>query len=213
MLSFHVRVPLRRILDPAGRFLHRHGVSPDMVTLFGTAGVATGALAYYPHGAFFGGSFFITCFIFNDMLDGAVARARGGGGRWGAFLDSSLDRVGDAAIFAGLAIYYIRHADVLLGSLVLFCLISGSLVSYVKARAEGLGMTCNVGFAERPERLLIVLITTGLSGLFNAPWIHITGLWVLAAASVVTIGQRLVEVRRQSRTVPVPEPATGEPPR
>ncbi|MCU1677241.1 MAG: CDP-alcohol phosphatidyltransferase family protein [Frankiales bacterium] len=201
MLSLHVRVPLRRILDPAGRFLHRHGVSPDAITVLGTAGCVTGALVYFPHGAFFGGSFFITCFIFSDMLDGAVARARGGGGRWGAFLDSTLDRVGDAAIFAGLGIYYVREANVVLASLVLFCLITGSLISYVKARAEGLGMTCNVGFAERPERLLMVLVTTGLSGIFNEPWIHIAGLWALAAASTFTIGQRLVEVRRQSRLV------------
>jgi CDP-diacylglycerol--glycerol-3-phosphate 3-phosphatidyltransferase len=207
MLSLHVRVPLRRILDPAGRFLHRHGVSPDAITLLGTAGCVTGALAYYPHGAFFGGSFFITCFIFSDMLDGAVARARGGGGRWGAFLDSTLDRVGDAAIFAGLTIYYVRHQAVGMASLVLFCLISGSLVSYIKARAEGLGMRCEVGFAERPERLLIVLIATGLSGIFEQSWIRDAGLWALAIASAVTIGQRLAEVRRQSTV-----PAAAQPP-
>ena len=201
MLSLHIRIPLRRILDPAGEFLHRHGVSPDAITLLGTAGVVTGSLVYYPHGAFCAGSFFITAFIFSDMLDGAVARARGGGGRWGAFLDSTLDRVGDSAIFAGLAIYYVRHAEVLLASLVLFCLISGSLISYIKARAEGLGMTCNVGFAERPERLLIVLVSTGIAGVFNRPIIHQIGLWVLAAASLYTIGQRLVEVRRQSQQV------------
>ena len=201
MLSLHIRIPLRRIMDPAGEFLHRIGVSPDAITLLGTAGVVTGALVYYPHGAFFGGSLFITAFIFSDMLDGAVARARGGGGRWGAFLDSTLDRVGDSAIFAGLAIFYVRHADVLLASLVLFCLISGSLISYIKARAEGLGMTCNVGFAERPERLLIVLVSTGFAGIFKRPVIHQAGLWVLAAASLYTIGQRLVEVRRQSQQV------------
>ena len=202
MLSLHVRVPLRRILDPAGEFLHRRGVSPDAITLLGTAGVVTGALVYYPHGAFMGGSFFITAFIFSDMLDGAVARARGGGGRWGAFFDSTLDRLADSAIFAGLAIYYVRRADVVLASVVLFCLISGSLVSYIKARAEGLGMTCNVGFAERPERLLIVLISTGLAGIFGRPGLHQAGLWLLAAASLITIGQRLVEVRRQSQQVP-----------
>src|SRR4051794_31205573 len=101
MLSLHVRVPLRRILDPAGQFLHRHGVSPDAITLLGTAGVCTGALVFYPHGAFLAGTVFITCFVFSDMLDGAVARARGGGGRWGAFFDSTLDRVADAAVFAG----------------------------------------------------------------------------------------------------------------
>ena len=203
MLSLHVRVPLRRILDPAGNFLHRHGVSPDAITLVGTAGVVTGALVWYPSGAFLAGTLFITAFIFSDMLDGAVARARGTTGPWGAFLDSSLDRVADAAIFAGLAIYYVRRADVLLAALVVYCLISGSLVSYVKARAEGLGMRCDVGFAERTERLLLVLVTTGLAGIFDAPVIHEAGLWVLAVASTVTVGQRVAEVRRQARALTV----------
>jgi len=77
------------------------------------------------------------------------------------------------------------------------CLIGGGVVSYAKARAEGLGMTANVGIAERSERLVTVLVTTGLSGLFGVRWLQAAGLWVLAAATVVTVAQRMLEVRRQ----------------
>jgi len=127
-----------------------------------------------------------------------VARARGTTGRWGAFLDSTCDRIGDGAIFGSLLWWYAGpgHQRVL-GALTLACLIGGTVISYAKARAESLGYTCNVGIAERSERLLTILITTGLSGL-GVPYIAAIGLWALAVATAFTVVQRLVVVHRQA---------------
>jgi CDP-diacylglycerol---glycerol-3-phosphate 3-phosphatidyltransferase len=193
-----VRAPLARALMPIGGALARAGVSPDVVTLLGTVGVSAGALACYPSGRFVTGTLIITAFVFSDMLDGAVARARGGGSRWGAFLDSSLDRVGDAAIFSGLALYFAGVGnDNRLAALALYCLVAGLLTSYVRARAEGLGLRADVGIAERTERLVVILFATGLSGLFDYPPLLDGALWLLAAASTVTVVQRFVVVHRQ----------------
>lgn len=193
-----VRAPLARALAPLGAALVRAGVSPDAVTLIGTVGVSVGALAFYPGGHFLVGTLIITAFVFSDMLDGALARARGGGTRWGAFLDSSLDRVADAAIFSGLALYFAgRGADNRLAALAMYCLVAGMLTSYVRARAEGLGLRADVGIAERTERLVVILIATGLSGLLHYPPLLAGALWLLAVASTVTVAQRFVVVYRQ----------------
>jgi CDP-diacylglycerol--glycerol-3-phosphate 3-phosphatidyltransferase len=88
-----------------------------------------------------------------------------------------------------------------LAGVALFCLVAGAVVSYVKARAEGLGLTCDVGLAERPERLVVGLVSAGLGGL-GVPYILAAGLWLLAAASAVTVGQRLLHVHRQAVSVP-----------
>ncbi len=126
------------------------------------------------------------------MLDGVLARLKGTSGPWGAFLDSTMDRVADAAAFSGLAIWFVRGGhDPLMAALSLFCLVVGALVSYVKARAEGLGFQANVGIAERPERMVTTFVATGLSGL-GVPYILQIGLWGLAAASVITLVQRMV---------------------
>lgn len=194
-----VRAPIARALVPLGARLARLGVSPDAITLVGTIGVSAGALGFYPRGSFLAGTLVITAFVFADLLDGALARARGGGTRWGAFLDSSLDRVGDAAVFGGLVLYYAgRGADPTLAALALYCLVAGALTSYVRARAEGLGMRANVGVAERSERLIVILVATGLSGIFDAPVLRVAALWLLAAASSVTVVQRFAVVRRQA---------------
>ncbi len=199
-----VRAPLARVLTPVGAGLARAGVSPDVVTVVGAVGVAAAALAFYPRGQFLWGTVLITCFVFSDMIDGAVARARGGGSVWGAFLDSTLDRVGDAAVFGGLVLFYAgRGADPLLAAVALWCLAAGSLTSYIRARAEGLGMTCTVGIAERSERLIVILLATGFSGLLHLPQLRVGALWLLAVATTVTVGQRLLEVRRQA-VAPVP---------
>jgi CDP-diacylglycerol--glycerol-3-phosphate 3-phosphatidyltransferase len=198
MLNLHARPALNRMLAPVGSGLVRIGVTPDVITVVGTAGVATGALVFFPRGSLFGGTVFVTCFVFADLIDGVVARARGTSGPWGAFLDSTLDRIGDGAVFGGLVWWYAAGGhEPILGALTLACLIGGTVISYAKARAEGLGFTCNVGIAERSERLIIVLVTTGLSGL-GVPYVAAVGLWVLAVATAFTVVQRFVVVRRQA---------------
>lgn len=206
MLNLHVRAPLGRLLAPVGNRLARTGISPDTITVGGTVGVSAGALAFFTRGVFFLGTLVVTLFVVSDMLDGALARARGSSGPWGAFLDSAMDRVGDACVFGSFVIWYAGAGHSLpLAGAALTGLAGGFVTSYTKARAESLGFTCNVGFAERAERLIILLASAGLYGL-GVPYLLPAALWFLAVATVVTAGQRLVEVRRQAvggRPVPV----------
>ncbi|MBG0831249.1 CDP-alcohol phosphatidyltransferase family protein [Planomonospora sp. ID67723] len=196
-----LRPAVTRVLTPLGRVLVSRGIGPDAITVIGTFGTVAAALFFYPRGQLFAGTVVITIFVLADLLDGVMARMTGPGSVWGAFLDSTLDRVGDAAIFSGLVLWFVVSGERVLAGVALFCLVAGALVSYVKARAEGLGMTCDVGLAERPERLVVGLVSVGLSGL-GVPYILPAGLWLLAAASAVTVVQRLVHVRRQAASVP-----------
>jgi CDP-diacylglycerol---glycerol-3-phosphate 3-phosphatidyltransferase len=191
-----IRPALDRVLTPAGRALARTPITPNVITVIGTVGVSAGALALFPVGELFAGTMVCTFFVLADMLDGALARVKGTSGPWGAFLDSTLDRVADASVFGGLMLWFMfgGHSRLLAG-VSLFCLVSGMLVSYAKARAEGLGYRCNVGIAERSERLLIGLVAAGLSGL-GVPYVLSIGLWILAVLSAVTFGQRVVAVRQ-----------------
>src|SRR4051812_42692193 len=200
MLGIHARPQIGKVTEPVARRLVAMGVTPDALTIIGTLGVAGGALGFYPRGQFFVGTLVITAFVFSDLLDGAVARARGTSGPWGAFLDSTLDRIGDGAVFGALALWYAGDGnDITLCAVALYDLVAGVVTSYAKARAESLGMSCNVGIAERSERLIAILVLTGLSGLFHLPVLRAVALWGLAVATTVTVAQRVVEVRRQSR--------------
>ncbi|MFF8259644.1 phosphatidylinositol phosphate synthase [Streptomyces virginiae] len=206
MLNKYARAFFTRVLTPFAAFLLRRGVSPDAVTLIGTAGVVAGALVFFPRGEFFWGTITITLFVFSDLVDGNMARQAGISSRWGAFLDSTLDRVADAAIFGGLALWYAGSGnDNALCAVAIFCLASGQVVSYTKARGESIGLPVAVnGLIERAERLVISLVAAGLSGLqtFGVPsWIGVLlpiALWVVAAGSLVTLIQRVVTVRRES---------------
>jgi CDP-diacylglycerol--glycerol-3-phosphate 3-phosphatidyltransferase len=212
MLGIHARPQINRVVEPIARRLAAMGVTPDALTIVGTVGVAGGALGFYPRGEFLVGTLVITAFVFSDLLDGAVARVTGSSGKWGAFLDSTLDRVGDGAVFGSLALWYAGDGDnMTLCAVALYDLVAGVVTSYAKARAESLGMTCNVGIAERSERLIAVLVLTGLSGMFDVDVLRDIALWGLAAATTITVVQRIVEVRRQSREPAVPPPATPPP--
>jgi phosphatidylinositol phosphate synthase len=200
MLNRYARAFFTRILTPVAALLIRLGISPDVVTVIGTLGVCFGALAFYPRGEFLIGTLVVTAFVFSDTVDGIMARRIGRTGTWGAYLDSTLDRVGDAAVFGGLVLWYAGNGgNAYMAALALACLILGSVVSYAKARAEGLGMTANVGIAERADRLVAVLVATGLTGLFDIPTVFLgVVLALLALASLVTVVQRILEVRRQA---------------
>jgi CDP-diacylglycerol--glycerol-3-phosphate 3-phosphatidyltransferase len=198
MLNRFARALFTRIFTPIAAFLVRRGVSPDLVTLVGTLGVVVGALAFYPRGEFFWGTVVITCFVFSDLIDGTMARMTERSSRWGAWLDSTLDRIGDAAVFGGIALWYAGDGDdLLLVALAVYCLAAGAVVSYARARAEGLGMTASVGVTERADRLVAILVCTGLDGL-GVPYVQAAALWFLAVGSTVTIVQRAMAVRRQA---------------
>lgn len=196
----HLRSFFTKLITPVARLLLRLNVSPDAVTVVGTLGVVVAALWFFPRGELLVGVLVITAFVFSDMLDGTMARLSGRTSKWGAFLDSTLDRMGDSAIFGGLVLYYAWVVDSeALAALTLYCLVTGWLTSYTRARAESLGYQAKEGIAARADRLVAVLVATGLSDIFDVPAILEVTLWVLAAASTVTVVQRILTVRRQAR--------------
>jgi CDP-diacylglycerol---glycerol-3-phosphate 3-phosphatidyltransferase len=200
VLNIHARDFFNRLVGPLANRLARAGVTPDMVTVFGTVGAVTSAVVLFPRGDWFGGTMLVWGFVMLDIVDGAVARVSGRTSTFGAVLDSTSDRIADAAVFGSLGWYFARHDQrwMLLGSLL--CLVLGSLTSYIRARAEAAGLHATVGIAERAERLIIVLVGTGLTGSpFHVPYVQAIAVWALVAASTITVAQRLTTVYRQSR--------------
>jgi len=204
VLGLSARPVVEKVIAPTVRGLARGGVTPDLITVVGTLGAVAGSVFLFGTGHLFWGTVVVTLCVLLDLLDGALARARGGGTVFGAVLDSAGDRVADAAIFGALIWWYSGAGDNrLLVLLALLCLVLGVLTSYVKARAEGVGIACNVGIVERLERLLLVLFGTGLTGL-GVPYALHVGLWVLLVGSAITVVQRIVTVHRGAAGAALP---------
>jgi CDP-diacylglycerol---glycerol-3-phosphate 3-phosphatidyltransferase len=204
VLGLSARPVVEKVVAPLIARLARAGVTPDGITVVGTLGAVGGAVLLFGTGHLFWGTVVVTFSVLLDLLDGALARARGGGTVFGAVLDSVGDRAADAAIFGALIWWFAGRGDNrLLVLLALLCLVLGVLTSYVKARAEGVGIACNVGIVERLERLLLVLFGTGLTGI-GVPYALHVGLWVLLAGSAVTVVQRIVAVRRGAAGASLP---------
>jgi CDP-diacylglycerol---glycerol-3-phosphate 3-phosphatidyltransferase len=203
VLNIHARAAVSRALKPLGSSLARAGVTPDAITVIGTVGAVASAVVFFPRGWFFAGTLLIWAFVMLDIVDGAVARAGSGGTPFGGVLDSSCDRIADAAVFATVGWYYALHGQKWMLLAALLCLILGSLTSYIRARAEAADLTATVGIAERAERLIIVLVGTGLTGLpgYHVPYVLAIALWSLVAASAITVVQRLTTVYRQSQAL------------
>jgi CDP-diacylglycerol--glycerol-3-phosphate 3-phosphatidyltransferase len=207
VLGINARPAVAKVLAPLVTRLHRAGVTADGITVVGTIGAVGGAIGLIGTGRLFWGTVAVTFFVLLDLLDGALARAQGGGSRYGAVLDSTGDRAADAAIFGALVWWFSGPGDNrLLVLLALLCLVLGLLTSYIKARAEGVGLSGDVGIVERLERLLLVLFGTGLAGL-GVPYALHVGLWLLLVGSAVTVAQRFLLVRRTGRDRPAGVPA------
>ena len=192
------RAAYAKLSRPVAKGALRLGLTPDSVTILGTAGAVLGALTLFPIGQLFAGAFVVAFFVLADMLDGAMARERGGGTRFGSVLDATCDRISDGAVFCGLlwwAAFGLENAALVVATMI--CLVSSQVISYIKARAEASGLTGDGGIIERPERLVIILLGTWLSDLpfVPLPWVLDVAMWALAVASVVTVGQRLHSVR------------------
>ena len=192
------RAAYTKLSVPIARAALKVGLTPDTVTIIGTAGSVLAALTLYPAGHLFIGWLVIWFFVLADMLDGAMARQQGGGTRFGAVLDATCDRISDGAVFCGLmwwAAFGLHSASLVVATMI--CLVTSQVISYIKARAEASGLDGGGGLIERPERLVIALGGAGISDLPFVPMpmaLHIA-MWVLAVASLITVGQRVHSVR------------------
>ncbi len=195
MLNSWARASVSKVTEPIGRGLLRTGLTPDAVTMLGTAGVVAGSVGLLATGHLFPGTVVVTVFVLFDLFDGAMARVRGFGTAFGVVLDASCDRIADAALFGSLSYYAFVHADsTALGTAALIALGSGQVVSYIKARADSVSLPIRGAIAERAERNVLGLVGAGLSGL-GVPYALEVLLWLLAVASVATVVQRLIQVR------------------
>lgn len=166
MLNIFARASVSRVTDPVGSWLLRRGLTPNAITVFGTAGTVLSALWFFPRGQLLVGTLVVTVFTLFDLIDGAMARAQGNGTRFGAVLDASCDRIADGALFAAIAWWaFVEAHDRALGAAALLCLVTAQVISYVKARAEATGLSADGGLVERAERLILALVGTGLTGL------------------------------------------------
>ena len=187
------------MLAPFINLFIRLGISPDVVTVVGTLGVSAGALVFFPQGLLWQGVLVVTAFVFSDLVDGAMARKIGRTDDFGAFLDSTLDRVADAALFGGVACYFAWQTDdriYLVLSLVILAM--GAVTSYARAKADVLAYDAKVGIAERPDRLVGLLVPMFFADVLDLPILLHISLWVLAMAATVTVVQRIWVVRRQA---------------
>ncbi|WP_433526424.1 phosphatidylinositol phosphate synthase [Nocardia pseudovaccinii] len=219
MLSFFGRETFSKATAPLGRALVSTGLTPDAVTVIGTVASITAAVTLFPTGHLFWGTMVIWLFVMFDMLDGAMARARGGGTKYGAVLDATCDRVADGAIFAGLAWWAVYHENsrpLFFATLVV--LITSQVISYAKARAEASGLSADGGLIERPDRLIIVLVGagfTGIGGYWGIEWltwaVHVA-MWILAVLSIITVFQRVLAVRNSPGARDVIPPAPPQNP-
>lgn len=195
MLSSSLKPAVTRLITPVAAFALRIGITPNAVTWVGAVGVIASALFFYPRGDFFLGTAVIAFFALSDLFDGTMARiSKSGASKWGSFLDSTIDRLTDSAILLGVSIYLINNNDQL-SFVVIATLVTGMLVPYIRAKAESFGVECSGGIAERTERLIMAMSAIALDGL-GVPYVLAGGMWLLAVLGAVTVGQRMLIVRK-----------------
>jgi CDP-diacylglycerol--glycerol-3-phosphate 3-phosphatidyltransferase len=194
MLSASLKPAVTRAINPLARGALRIGLTPNAVTFSGAIGVVFSALYFYPKEEFFVGTLAIVFFALSDLFDGAMARiSQIGASRWGGFLDSTIDRITDSAILLGLVLALIKANDPLV-PVALGALVMGTLVPYIRAKADSLGIECSGGIAERTERLIIALTAIGFAGL-GIPYALTIGVWLLLILATVTVVQRILIVK------------------
>ena len=195
MISSHLKPQVTRLINPVVKLAVRAGVTANGVTIAGALGTLGSAFYFYPQGEFFVGTLAICFFALSDLFDGAIARLTNGTGTpWGGFLDSTIDRVTDAAILIGVLLYMIDR-DQTVSILILISLVTGALIPYIRAKAESMSIECSGGFAERTERIVLSLTAIGFYGL-GIEIALIIGFSLLSAAGLFTVIQRMVIVYR-----------------
>jgi len=195
LLPAWVKDAARSILDPIVHVALALHVTANMVTVLGLVIVVVAALLI-GSGSLLAGAFILMGGSLLDAVDGALARASGGGTPFGGFLDSTLDRAGEAIVYLAVAAYYLQGSAPTWPVLAAFVALAGSfMVSYSRARAEGIGVSAAVGIAPRTERLVLIIAGLGLAGLGIGPAL-IAALWIIAALTVATTAQRIWHVWR-----------------
>ncbi len=201
------------VVEPVARALLRVGLSADMVTIIGGVITVTSALVLIPNGRFVPAILILGFFLVADVLDGTMARLSGTQGRWGAWLDATLDRVADVAVYGAFLWWAVKDGDTLTIVLAWVVLAGAVTISYAKARAEAVGATANGGIAERAERFIMIGIGALLYSLGHE-WALTLSLFLLAVAVVITVFQRALDVRSQLRpaggtAAPAPDSAAA----
>lgn len=204
MLGQHGRGLTKALLTRPALAMARVRITPNMLTVVGTVLSVGVAVATLPQGRFIMGPPLLGVVLIGDSFDGILARATGRSSVFGAFLDSTLDRLADGAIFASLAAWaalsmktdsaFLHVATVCLA---LACVVLAAVVPYARARAESIGATASVGIAERTDRLVVALVATFVVGLGAPQWVLSAALGYVALASFITVVQRIVVVSRQ----------------
>ena len=195
-----LRGPWRKIISPIARALVKFGVTANMVTIAGAVGTAFFAVLTGFTGWLLPGAAMITVMVSFDSLDGTVAAQSGGGTAFGAFLDSTVDRIADWAVLLGVAIYLIRLKDfwTLWPQIgfwaALVSMMTAFVTSYIRARAQSIGLDAKNGIATRSDRLVISLVGMGLTGMGLPVAVLSCFMVLLAVLGAVTVGQRLYTV-------------------
>ncbi len=203
-------------MTPPARLMLALKLTPNTVTWLGTIITVAVAMVFIPRGMLWQGALLVAVFMFSDGIDGQMARLTGRSSSFGAFLDSSLDRIGDGAVFGAVVLYYAAGGDsVVWTAIALGALLMGQVTSYVKARGESLGFSVVGGLAARADRLMILLFGVFLTGL-GISWVLPVALCWLFVASSITVAQRMLQVYRQAeiadastRQAALPQPHDG----
>ncbi|WP_172120123.1 phosphatidylinositol phosphate synthase [Actinomyces faecalis] len=205
MLGQHGRGLTKALFTTPALAMAKVGITPNMLTVTGTVASVAVAVATLPQGHFVLGPVLLGLVLVADSFDGILARATGRSSEFGAFLDSTMDRLADGAVFASLAAWAGLHmavgtARTLTLTAALACVVLAATVPYARARAESVGATASIGIAERTDRLLVALAATFVVGAGAPQWVLTVALTVVAVASFVTVVQRVLTVRRQLAT-------------
>lgn len=216
-----------RLIEPVAALLIRRNVSPNAITTFGTLCTLVGA-GLYAAGHIMTAGWVIGLTALFDVLDGTVARRTGKSTTFGAFYDSTLDRVADGGVMAGLTIFYATspvHHNIYMVVVCLVGIIGTFLISYTRARAEALGIDAKVGLMQRPERVILLSAPQAFFGLFWSGWVLMGIIVLLAVTAWITAVQRIsfvyratldedqVRIRVLTDTMSQPKPAARNAPR
>ncbi len=192
------RRAVAHLVIPIAKVLIKARVTPDALTWFGAGATLVISAAFLAQGDFLLGAILFGTFSLIDLLDGTMARMLGTSGAWGAFLDSTLDRVSDAAVICGICFFYANNDlpnSKIVVSAGVIALVMGLMTSYARAKAESLNANCTVGIAERAERNILILVSLLITSLVIDVMSY--AFVILAVISTITVIQRIVYVRKQ----------------